>query len=42
MVGVYFLLVKKELRLFSSLPSNLKPDVRQMLIDNNLEHLIDE
>lgn len=42
MVGVYVLLVKKELRLFSSVPSNLKSQVKAELIAQGLEHLIDE
>ena len=42
MVGVYFHAVRRQLRTFSSIPSHLKPEVRQRLIDEGYEHLIDE
>lgn len=42
MATIYVALIIKGKRAFSSVPSKLKPEVRQMLIDMELGYLIDE
>ena len=42
MIAVYCQLIIKGKRTYSSVPNSLKPGVKQMLIDLELEFLIDE
>lgn len=42
MAAIYVALIIKGKRIFSSIPSKIKPEVRQMLIDMELSYLIDE
>lgn len=42
MAAVYVALIIKGKRKFSSTPAKVKEEVRQMLIDLDLEYLIDE
>ena len=42
MAAIYVALIIKGKRTFSSIPSKIKPEVRQMLIDMDLGYLIDE
>lgn len=42
MAMVYVALVVKGIRTYSSVPSKIKPEVKQLLIDMDLEYLIDE
>lgn len=42
MAAVYVALIIKGKRTYSSVPKSLKPQVKEMLIDLELEYLIDE
>lgn len=42
MAAIYVALIIKGIRTYSSVPSRIKPQVKQMLIDLELEYLIDE
>ena len=42
MAAIYVALIVKGKRTFSSIPERIKPEVREMLIDLELEYLIDE
>jgi len=42
MAAVYVALIIKGVRTYSSIPNTVKAQVRQMLIDLELEYLIDE
>ena len=42
MAAIYVALIVKGLRTFSSVPVKIQPQVREMLIDLELEYLIDE
>lgn len=42
MAAVYVTLIIKGKRTYSSVPDRIKPEVKQMLIDLELEYLIDE
>lgn len=42
MAVIYVALITKGLRKFSSVPTTIKDEVRHLLIDLELEHLIDE
>lgn len=42
MAAVYVSLIVKGRRTYSSVPSAIKPQVKEMLIDLELEYLIDE
>lgn len=42
MAVIYVALIVKNIRTFSSIPERIKPEVREMLIDLELEYLIDE
>lgn len=42
MAAIYVALIIKGLRTYHSVPKMLKPKVKQMLIDLELEELIDE
>lgn len=42
MAKIYVALIIKGLRTYSSVPGKLKPEVKQLLIDMELEYLIDE
>lgn len=42
MVAIYVALIIKGKRTYSSVPARIKPQVKQMLIDLELEELIDE
>lgn len=42
MASIYVALIVKDIKKYSDVPSGIKPQVRQMLIDLELEHLINE
>ena len=42
MAAIYVALLMKNLRTWAQVPAAIKPQVRQMLIDLELEYLIDE
>lgn len=42
MAAIYVALIMKGLRTFSSVPAKIKPQVKEMLIELELEYLIDE
>ena len=42
MAAIYVALIIKGIRTYSSVPKTIKPQVREMLIELELEYLIDE